>query len=390
MSLLERLANDRADRGGFRADDLREITGNLGLRSDPVTGKVRRHEVGSALLHQRDDFIGHERAVLDRIDSGQHRTFHPFGAVSVNGHDHAVIVSGLDDRSQFLFGELRILTVRRQTEHAAGGRELDEIGSVFVSLTHRLASVIRAVDDSFERPGIATVIAAQRVGRIGMAAGCGERLARREDAWSRHPTFVDRLAQSDRVHAVVSQVTHCREAGQQRLASVHRRTERVVRLLHEEPLGVRVLRVLRLQVRVHVHQAGHHGFVGQRDELVPRLWLDETLHDARDAALVDHDRRLAARLVIATVDKPAGVNDGRRLRGDRQRKNCSQQQDQTLQHGNDSTNRDDFDSLSGGIMATSTATGNQRPCFQIVAESGYSPRRTMTPLSPASGHRPFH
>ena len=43
------------------------------------------------------------------------------------------------------------------------------------------------------------------------------------------------------------------------------RAQSIIRLVHEEPLGVRILRVLRLKMRMHIHQPRHHRMHGQVD-----------------------------------------------------------------------------------------------------------------------------
>ena len=66
-------------------------------------------------------------------------------------------------------------------------------------------------------------------------------------------------------------------------------------------------------MRVHIHQAGHDGVLGESHERVAALRLDITASDIRDLSVLDHDRHFGLRLVIPAVDQSSGMNDRRRL-----------------------------------------------------------------------------
>ena len=105
---------------GFWSHQLREIAGLFGLISDKPPCNNCWYIPGSALLHKLHHFIGHQGAVLDRVDPCQHRALHAFCAMCM-GRDFKSIVFGCGhNRLDFSLGELWVLAVLGLTQHAAG------------------------------------------------------------------------------------------------------------------------------------------------------------------------------------------------------------------------------------------------------------------------------
>ena len=165
------------------------------------------------LLHELHAFVVHEGAVLDAVDAAAHRALDAFGTMSVRGHLEAIVPRRRDHGADLLFGHLRIGAVLGDRQHAAGGGDLDGVGAVLVTLAHRLARVLDAVDDAFFGTRIGRKLARPAVGGIRMAAGAGDGLAGGDDARARHLAGIDGVAQRDRRAELVAEVAHRGEAG---------------------------------------------------------------------------------------------------------------------------------------------------------------------------------
>ena len=147
------------------------------------------------LFEEGDRFVIHQRAVLDGMDSGADGALDALGAMGVRGDVEVVILRCFDDRANFFFGELRVLATFRDTEYASGRGDLDQVGAFFVALPHGFLGILHAIDHAFFRPRIAHHVCPDTIGRIGMSAGRGERLARVEDARAVDKSLVDRPLQ---------------------------------------------------------------------------------------------------------------------------------------------------------------------------------------------------
>ncbi|MEY3457708.1 MAG: hypothetical protein RL215_865, partial [Planctomycetota bacterium] len=174
VGAFEGLADGGSDGGGFGADDFGEVAGFCGFECDPFSGHVGGDPPGFVLDHELDDFVGHERAMFNGVDSSEHRAFHSFCAVSVNGDGHIAVAGGFDDGFEFFGGELGVLAAGGEAEYATGGGEFDEVGAVFVALSNGFAGIIRPIDHSFDRSRVLSIGTAKSVGGISMSAGGGE------------------------------------------------------------------------------------------------------------------------------------------------------------------------------------------------------------------------
>ncbi len=235
---------------------------------------------------------------------------HPFGAVRVHRDREAVVLRGFHDGFHLVLGELRILSVHGQAEHAAGDRDLDQIRAVLVTLPHGFARVIGAVHDALGRAGIALELLGPAVRRVRVAAGRGDRFAGRENAGSRQDVFVDRIAQSDGDPVGVAEVAHRSEAGVQRAFRIDGGAQRVVGRIPEKLVGINRRRGFKAQVRVHVHESRQHGGVAPIHDGVAGFRSRVTGHDVHDPAFVHEHGDFAARRVADAIDQRAAMNDG--------------------------------------------------------------------------------
>ena len=266
VGLARGLLDQRADARGLGAHDLGEVAVDLRLVGDEAPGVDGRHVPGAVLLHQVHHPVAHVGAVLDAGHAAFDRAGHAFLAVRVGGHAVAVILGGIDDRADFLDGELRGVAGLGVAEHAAGGGDLDHVAAVLVALAHGLAGVVDGVDHALGGAGRAEQVrklGVVAVGGVGVPAGGGDGLARGEDPRPLHQALVDRVAQV-RGH-LASEVAHAGEAGQQGLFGIADAAEGVIHVVQAETFGIALRAGLAAQVHVQVGPAGGAGVAGQVD-----------------------------------------------------------------------------------------------------------------------------
>ena len=101
------------------------------------------------MFHHELHVVGvHEGAMLDGIDAADHRAADGLGAVSVCGHDEAVVMRGGHHRANFFQGELRVVAARALIHDTARGHDLDHVVAELVVLAHRFGRILRTVDDA--------------------------------------------------------------------------------------------------------------------------------------------------------------------------------------------------------------------------------------------------
>ena len=79
--------------------------------------------------------------------------------------------------------------------------------------------------------------------------------------------------------------------------------------------------MLRLQMRMHVHQTGHDSVLSQVEQCVARFGFNVAASDAGDFTLVNDDGDLHQWLVAVSIDHSSCMNDGRAVSDRCPRKN---------------------------------------------------------------------
>ena len=119
---------------------------------------------------QIDGRVGHAAAMLDAVDAKLGDTGDAVVVGGVRGDGQAVAVALVDDRGQFLVGEL---------QRVVAGHDLDQVGAAAHLLAHGAAHLV----------GAARLAAAP----VGVPAGLDDRLAADEQARSGKDALFDRL-----------------------------------------------------------------------------------------------------------------------------------------------------------------------------------------------------
>ena len=310
----ERVLDQRPDARGLGSDQVGEEAGHLRLLGHPVPGEDGRHVPGVVLLHRSDHALVQVGAVFNRVHAGLDRAQHALGAVRVRGDAEAVVGRGLDHGTQFVGLELGILAAAGQRQHAAGGGDLDQVGTVLVALANRLARGGDAVDDAVARAGTEIDGLGPAVGRVGVAAGGGQRLAGGQDARPGYVAARDGPLQGDDAVVGIAEVAHGREPGIQRAARQRHGLQRVVGLVETEFVEVDVAVELAAQVHVRVHQPGQAAQVVQVHGVGAGRQLGHR-QQPRDAAVLDLDRGVGHPAAAADVQHLAAGQRLRRARG---------------------------------------------------------------------------
>jgi hypothetical protein len=223
-----------------------------------LPGQNRRHQVRAVLLVHRERLIVAVRAVLDGVDAGANRGLDAPLAVRVRRDFHAEQMRGLDNRAHLLVGELLRIARVADRQHAAGCRELDQVGAVLVLITHGFPRFVRAVDDPV-LPGGRLPQVRPQAALVAMPARNADDRARRPHARARHDAVLDRALQRDVRAAVGAHVANRRESRLERPPRVHRRSHRIIERRHRRGANDRVALTLAGDVRMRVDQAGHDG-----------------------------------------------------------------------------------------------------------------------------------
>jgi hypothetical protein len=192
--------------------------------------------------------------VFDRVDAGADGVADARGAVGVGGDPQAPHMGLVSHGGQLGQGHLLLARLGVAREDAAGGADLDHLGTVFAHLADGAAGRLDTV--GVERIGLGQ--RARHAGDVAMAARGAERGTRRNDPRPFDEATVDGLTQGDVGEIRTAQIPHRGEAGHQigaGMADLQDRPEvvGVVQLVPAGHIGRRG------QVDVHVDQAGQQG-----------------------------------------------------------------------------------------------------------------------------------
>ena len=238
----------------------------MAILDHPVFKVEGGHEVGAMLLHGGNAFVGDVAAVLDGVNAGFSSPENPLLTVGVRGHLAAEAVGVGDESLHFFKRELGGIGVVALGEHAAGGADLDEIGTVLDVLPHHVLHSGNAV-------GYAV---ADRVvlewEQILVAVSAGDADERAADLHVRSGDLagVDGVAQVDIDKVVGAHVADGGEARHQSGAGVG---DTVDGLLcgSRRDFAERIKVSVHGEVGVHVNEAGQDGERGEIEDRVRRL-----------------------------------------------------------------------------------------------------------------------
>ncbi len=257
--------------------------------ADCLAGEQGGHEIGAGFLEQLDGARAGVGAVFDAGDAGFERRDDAVFFVRVGCDLAAHPGCRQHDFLEFVHFHLLAGTGGAIGQHAAGGRDLDEVGAVLDGVARRPAAIVGAVADALVGPELHEF--RLDAADVRMAAGDAD-AACRDDAGPVDPAVVDRVAQ--RIHLLAGRpdVAHRRKAGEQRL---HR--EMSAAHLHElrrhlEFFFLVVRPEFPLQVHVHVHEARQYEAVTEVHDLcilAVRRSVGKAVHDIDDPLTLDHD-----------------------------------------------------------------------------------------------------
>ena len=157
--------------------------------------------------------------MLDRIDACLDRFSRRLIAMAMHRHFFAQPVRFIDQRRHFRRRELRRIHFVRQRKNAARNGGLDHIRAIFHFEAHRLANLVRTIDNAVR------VVRFAPKKQIAITTRRIKMTARRADSFGRnqHPradddSFVDRVAQRNidklaAAHIATSDVAHRCESG---------------------------------------------------------------------------------------------------------------------------------------------------------------------------------
>ena len=261
------------------------VAGRLGVapRADAAVhrlqmlgGEVGADQHRALLLHQRQDGVRELKAVLDRLGAAEDGVARGLVARRVHGHGHPRGVR---------LGDGRLDLVHRIEIRVAVGDQLDRRRAVVDVLPDGLADFVWRVGvDVLELPVRALL------GRdvAGLPAIRRDDLAGVEKRRPDEPPALDGAAHVDAgVVGVVADVLHHREAGPHHVLRAARAQQRAQRLALPDVRADVVQRAER-EVRVRVHQPGHHPLAGQVDHRRARRH-GHLRADVHDLAALDQD-----------------------------------------------------------------------------------------------------
>ncbi len=258
-------------------------------------------KVGPPLLHHVQVFLVEEAAMLDGIDAGTNGAFGGFRSVGVRGGFAMKRMSFVDQRGQFLLRELRRVDIVCGREDAAGGADLNNVRAIFVIEAHRVASLIRTIDDAVERAGLTAEDAcAKTVLIVAVTAGRTERTDTDEHARTGNVAVRDGIAKADIDVIGRADVADSSETGHKRDARVDAGVQGALGdgLLQALKFGaVVVVRKRKAEMRVGVDEAGKKRSLAQIDDFRARgdscTWTDAADPPARYDDEPGSDQRVA-------------------------------------------------------------------------------------------------
>ena len=145
-----------AERGAVDVDDHPGLVDDRRWQADAGIDRIEhalwrdegRHEPRPPLEHQLDRLVIEVDPVVDRADSGPDGVLDPVGALGVGHDEHPCCGGLLDERLELGRAEMGLARVVTRREHAARGRDLDDVGARPAQLANLAPDLVNAVDDA--------------------------------------------------------------------------------------------------------------------------------------------------------------------------------------------------------------------------------------------------
>ena len=216
----------------------------------------------------------------------------------VRGHAPPKPVCVRDDCFHFFQSILRSVRIVALREHAAGGADLDHVGSIFDDFPHFVLHGFHAVRYPFTKEmkrGWQQVL-------IAVPAGDAQRRAGGDHARPDHVAIIDGIAQRNVRIVFRAHIAHGGKTSFERSQRVSRAVQRFARRRNLQAF-IRERTQFKGQMRVHVDQAGQQRGIRQIDRRVSRCRLYFSgRRDLRNLFAFDHDRLIPAQLSGAHIE----------------------------------------------------------------------------------------
>ena len=273
-------------------------------------GEQGRDVISAGLLVEAKALLIGEGAMLDRIDPGAECGVDAFDPVGMRRDLAAEGARGGHHGAHLVVHHLLIEPSGDIAEHPAGGGELDHVGAGADLLAGRAAAIVGAVagiaglHDQACKPAIGAVAA------VAMSTRHRDHPRCRKDIRAGELTGVDRVAQGQDEPRIATEIAHRGETGEQGLAGVEDRGERLILIVAARCLEPRLEPVVEAgEMDVAVNQAGQHGRVAQVHDARAGE-IDEGVADLGDGPAADDDSDVAARRLARFGNQRASVDYG--------------------------------------------------------------------------------
>ena len=181
--------------------------------ADAFCGHEGGDVVGAFGDHQLQGFVVEERAVFDRVNAGADGAFGTFGAVGVSGGFLTHAVGLVDQGVHFFLRELGGVDVVVKGHNAAGGANLDDVGTVLDVPADSGAHGVSTVANGGVFEGVGEGSGDITVGGVAVAAGGADGVDDGEHAGAFDVAFVDGFAEADVHELGAAEIADGGEAG---------------------------------------------------------------------------------------------------------------------------------------------------------------------------------
>ena len=244
--------------------------------------------------------------MLYRVHTSENGSLHAFCPMRMGGNLESIVSGGRDYGRYFLHGELRVLAALGLTQHATGGRNLDEIRAFLIAAAHCFVGISHPVHHAFGGARIAAQFFANAIGRISVSSGGGEALAGGEHSRARNQALLYRAAQYQRNPMGGAKVANSGESRHEGTLGIDNGLVGIVSGFEHKALHETRWAKLRHYVHVRVYPSWHHGGVGQ---VYGVGMLKVAGLNRRDAVSANQDALFAEHLAGIHIDQPSGVDD---------------------------------------------------------------------------------
>ena len=202
--------------------------------------------------------------MLDRRHAGTDRRLDSVGAVGMGRHPEAVARRFFHHRAHLGLGKLLRTDRRVEGQDARGRADLDDPGSVFGLLAHRLDHLVHAVGHAVQR--VLHHDTGGEAGHVAVAAGNTDRVTGGDDPGAVDVAPIDGAHERHVGKVACPDVPHRGEAGQQRLSCIHHPVQRLVRRGFPDRRQLEPGADLAGQMDVGIDQSGQQRGLAQIDD----------------------------------------------------------------------------------------------------------------------------